>query len=56
MLLGGTEKQNFVDLKEELYPFVIEEAMQTKPFHSLNIFNYNNQHVVFNSELPKPLK
>jgi hypothetical protein len=56
MLLGGTEKENYISLKEELSDFSIEEAMATKPFHSLNIVNYGNAKVVFSSELPKLLE
>lgn len=55
MLLGGTEKENYMALKEELGEFTIEEAMSTKPFHSLNIINYGNTRAIFDTELPRPL-
>lgn len=55
MLLGGTEKENYLALKEELGEFTIEEAMTTKPFHSLNITNYGNTRAIFDTELPRPL-
>lgn len=56
MFLAGTEKENFIALEEELKPFTIEEGLNLKPFHSLNIINYGNQYARFISRLPKPIK
>ncbi|QEK11719.1 hypothetical protein FQB35_04705 [Crassaminicella thermophila] len=55
MLLAGTEKENLKNLEEEIKPFTIEEGLNMKPFHSLNIINYGNQYAKFITALPKPL-
>jgi len=56
MLLSGTEKDNIKALEEEIKPFTLEEAMNLKQWHSLNIINYGNQYTQFISNMPKPLK
>lgn len=55
MLLAGTEKENLRALEEELQPFSIQEGLNLKPFHSLNVINYGNQYAKFISKLPKPI-
>lgn len=55
MLLAGTEKLNLEKLKEELQPFEIQDGLNLKPFHSLNIINYGNQYAKFISALPNPM-
>jgi hypothetical protein len=56
MLLAGTEKDNLKALEEEIKPFTVEEGLNLKPFHSLNIINYGNQYAKFISKLPNPLQ
>lgn len=56
MLLAGTEKENLVALAEEISPFTVEEGLQLKAFHSLNVINYGNQYARFVSRLPRPLQ
>lgn len=56
MLLAGTEKENLKALEEELQPFSIQEGLNLKPFHSLNIINYSNQYAKFITKLPGPIK
>lgn len=55
MLLAGTEKDNLKALEDELLPFTIQEGLNLKPYHSLNIINYGNQYTKFISKLPAPL-
>ena len=52
VLLGGTSRENYKLLETELMQgeISIEEAMQTKPFHSLNLINYNRQYSVFTTK------
>lgn len=56
MLLTGTEKENFNMLQEELQPFIIDDLLGMKPYHSLNYVNYNNQYVKYISKLPEMVK
>jgi hypothetical protein len=55
-LLAGTEKENLIVLKNEMKPFTVEEGLNLKPFHSINIINYGNQYAKFISKLPPPIK
>ncbi|MCT4593212.1 MAG: hypothetical protein N4A57_02910 [Anaeromicrobium sp.] len=55
MLIQGIEKENLKMLEEEIKPFTVEEGLNMKPFHSLNIISYGNQYAKFISKLPKPL-
>lgn len=55
MLLAGTEKENLKELEPELQPFKVEDGINLKPFHSLNIINNGNDRVVFTSKLPTPI-
>lgn len=52
ILLGGTSRENYKLLETELMQgnVSIEEAMETKPFHSLNLINFNRQYAVFTSK------
>jgi len=52
ILLGGTSRENYKLLETELMQqnISVEEAMETKPFHSLNIINYNRQYAVYISK------
>lgn len=56
VLLAGTEKENLIALENEIKPFTIEEGLNLKPFHSLNVVNYGNQYAKFISKLPPPIK
>ena len=56
MLLAGTEKDNVKMLDEEIKPFTLEDTLNLKKYHSLNIINYGNQYTRFISKLPKPLQ
>lgn len=55
MFLAGTEKENLLALQDELLPFTVEDGLNLKPFHSLNIINYGNQYAKFITKLPKPI-
>jgi len=52
ILLGGTSKENYKLLETELMQgdVNLEEAMQTKPFYSLNIINYNRKYAIFTTK------
>ncbi|MCT4584080.1 MAG: hypothetical protein N4A54_04060 [Peptostreptococcaceae bacterium] len=56
ILLAGTEEENMKILENSIRPFSIEQGLNLKPFHSLNIINHGNQYSKFISKLPSPLK
>ena len=57
MLFSGTEKENFLMLKEEIGDkFTLDELINMPTRHSLNIYRYNGQNIVsFLSKLPDML-
>jgi len=57
-MLFKTTKENLKMLEEELMlgNISIEEALELKPFHSINIVNYNREYCVFNSKAPEPVE
>lgn len=55
MLLSGTEKENYMMLKEELGDFTVEELLNMKRFHSFNMIRTSEGNKRFISKLPNPL-
>jgi hypothetical protein len=55
-MLYKSSPQNYKLLENELLPYTIEELQNIKPFHSMNIINYNRDYSVFMSESPKPVE
>lgn len=53
IILPLTEKENLQELKEEIAPFSIEEAMNLKEHTSLNIINCGSQYARFIARQPK---
>ena len=56
MLIAGCDKENFKELKSELYPFTEEDLLSLQRYHSLNLIKCNNGYGKFITHLPKPLK
>jgi hypothetical protein len=52
--LYKSSPNNFKMLENELLPYTMEELLQIKPFHSVNIVNYNRDYVVFETENQSP--
>lgn len=50
MLLAGTEEENIKMLEKEISPFTIEEVLNLKKFHSLNIIKGNDKPICFISD------
>jgi len=52
MFLGGASRENYKLLETELMQgnITVEEAMETKPFHALNIINFNRQYAIFTTK------
>lgn len=56
MLFQGTDKKNYEELKEELQPYELEDLLNLKQFHSLNLIKYEKGYAKFITKLPKPVK
>lgn len=55
MLMQGTDKQNFNELKEDLAPFELQDLLNLKRYNSLNLIKISNGYAKFITELPKPI-
>lgn len=55
MLMQGTDKKNFEELKDELKPYVLDDLLNLKRYHSLNLVKCDAGLVSFVTKLPKPL-
>jgi GTPase SAR1 family protein len=55
MLMQGTDKKNFEELKEDLAPFELQDLLNLKRYHSLNLIKTSNGYSKFITELPKPI-
>lgn len=53
IILPLTEKENLQELKEEISPFSIEEAMSLKEHTSLNVINAGSEYARFVTKQPK---
>ncbi|SHJ13782.1 hypothetical protein [Clostridium magnum] len=56
MLISGCDKDNFKELKEELDPYTLEDLLNLKRYHSLNLIKYEGGWAKFISKLPSPIK
>lgn len=52
MLIAGCDKKNFNELKDELYPFELEDLLRLKRFHSLNLIKNKEGYSRFITRLP----
>lgn len=52
MLIAGVDKDNYNELKEELYPYELEDVLKMKRFHSLNLLRYEGGYAKFITALP----
>jgi GTPase SAR1 family protein len=55
MLFQGTDKKNYEELKEELQPYELEDLLNIKQFHSLNLIKYEKGYARFITHLPLPV-
>ncbi|TYS64483.1 hypothetical protein FZC76_18140 [Sutcliffiella horikoshii] len=56
MLIAGCDKENFKELQDELKPFELEDLMQLKRFHSLNLIKMKDGYGKFITKLPAPVE
>jgi len=52
MLLQGADKKNFEELKEEMQPFELEDLLNLKQHHSLNLIKSKDSYKAFITKLP----
>lgn len=52
IIISGSNKQNYLELKEELEPYELEDLLNLKRFYSLNLIKCNNGYSKFITELP----
>ncbi len=56
LLIAGCNKDNFNELKDELSPYTVEDLLNLKRYHSLNLVKTNHGFATFITKLPKPIK
>jgi hypothetical protein len=56
LLISGCDKKNFAELKDELYPFEVEDLLKLPKHHSLNLIKANEGYGRFITKLPAPLE
>ncbi len=56
MLIAGSDKENYKELKGELYPYQEEDLLNLKRYHSLNLLKTNDGFARFITKLPPPIK
>lgn len=55
MLIAGCDKMNYNELKEELDPYVLDDLLHLKRYHSLNLIKTSDGYARFITQLPKPI-
>lgn len=55
MLISGCDKKNFDELKDELYPFVVEDLLNLPRYNSMNLMKSKDGYARFITHLPPPL-
>lgn len=56
ILIAGCTKDNYKELKEELYPYQLEDLINLKRYTSLNLIKTENNYSTFITKLPPPIK
>lgn len=55
MLISGSDKDNFNELKDELYPYTVEDLLNLPEYHSLNYVKTSKGYGRFITKLPPPV-
>lgn len=55
MLLSGCDKNNFGELKEELYPFTVDDLLKLPQHHAINLIKNRTGYGRFITKLPTPV-
>jgi hypothetical protein len=54
MLLAGSDKDNFNELREELSPYTVDDVLSLKRYHALCLMKYEQGYARFVAKLPGP--
>ncbi|WP_201319116.1 hypothetical protein [Paenibacillus sp. EPM92] len=55
MLISGCDKKNYDELKDELYPFVVEDLLNLPRHNSMNLIKSADGYARFITQLPEPV-
>lgn len=55
LMVSGCDKSNYEELKEEAYPFTVDDLLHLKEFHSLNLVKLGDGYANFITALPPKL-
>lgn len=55
-LISGSDKDNYKELKSELYPYGEEDLLNLKRYHAINLIKCNDGYGKFITKLPSPIK
>lgn len=55
MIISGSDKANYNELKDELQPYELEDVLNLKRYHSLNLIKYEEGYARFITKLPRPI-
>jgi hypothetical protein len=55
MLISGCDKKNYEELKDELYPFQVDDLLKLPKHNSLNLIKNNDGYARFITKLPSPI-
>ncbi|MEH7381744.1 hypothetical protein V7138_14875 [Bacillus sp. JJ1533] len=55
MLISGSDKDNFNELKDELHPYTVEDLLNLPEYHSLNYLKTSKSYGRFITKLPPPI-
>lgn len=56
MMLGGSDEQNYLELKAKLEPYEMDDIINLKRYYSLNLIKCNNGYAKFITQLPPEFK
>ncbi|MFY9176737.1 MAG: hypothetical protein WAO80_05110 [Caldicoprobacterales bacterium] len=56
MLKNSCDKDNFKELKDELHPYTLDDLLNLKRYHLLNLIRYEKGWAKFITKLPPPIK
>ncbi|MGL5676867.1 MAG: hypothetical protein ACRDDX_10670 [Cellulosilyticaceae bacterium] len=55
VMISGSDKDNYKELKDELQPYTLEDLLNLKRYHAINLIKYEEGWARFITKLPKPI-
>lgn len=56
VMISGSDKDNYKELKDELDPYALEDLLNLKRFHAINLIKYEEGWAKFITKLPGPIR